>query len=473
MWQYTRELLAILFVAFLGYGLVATMLRGSIHLLSRVELASYSFTVGLGALTSSMFLLSLFEVPFSLPAILLFGLIPAALLLAGRKIRVAEISCTRPAPPEHIFVSSAILPQRVSILVLVATLLFVLVGCLNEPISEMDPVAAWALHAKVFYCDRTAFPLYLTSGGCGPFVSHWKPLLPLTQTWVHIGMGSYDDLKVKVVFFLMYAAMLGALFGALRRLLSRTYSLALLLLVATAPAIIVPFPGGSVASAYADVPLALFVTAATGLLVAWMASENKRFLILASLLVALAVWVKREGLVFAGVSTGLVWIFELSRKTRIRRERIGLPLSFTLAPAISIILLELNMSRFPDSGLLVGDVLGSSRVFSAAWAARLFKLLGYLALRCADPSNWGPLWLLLVLLVLLRAKHLRKRIIAFPLLVIVGYLAFALAFMAASAYGVGHLANLDMRRVLIQVAPVAAMVIGLLSAVQDPQAEAH
>ncbi|MFH1220197.1 MAG: glycosyltransferase family 39 protein [Candidatus Eisenbacteria bacterium] len=468
IWQYGRELLALAFVVVLGYGVVATVLGRLIRLLPRVELLSYSLALGVGVLGAGMLILSTLHVPFSLPTILWVGAAPLALLLRLRLLKprdTARATGSDPgsgAPAQEGFSCAIALPRPLVYSLLAVTLAFVLIGCLSEPTAEVDAVGAWALHAKVFFYERTAFPEYLTSGACGPVVSHWPPLLPLLETWIHLGMGGYDDLKVKVVFFLIYAAMLGLVFGTLKRLIGASYGAAMLVLIATAPAIIVPFPSGSVASAHADVPLAMFLAGTTGLLISWLARDNLRYLLLASLLVASAMWLKREGLVFACISGALVCFLALRRAGRSRRARIMPALLFTLAPVVSVFLLGLYKSRFP--GAFAGDTLEIGRFLSAESALRFVKLAGYLALEAVNPVKWGFLWLLLLTLVTLRVRQAGSRIIALPLAVMVGHVAVALAFMAISGYSVRHHVNLDMRRVLIQIAPVAALTVGLLSA---------
>jgi hypothetical protein len=129
----------------------------------------------------------------------------------------------------------------------------------------------------------TAAPVYLTSGACGSTISHWHPLVPLIQTWAHIVMGGCDDHAVKILFPTISVGVLALPYETLRRFLPGSYKLTMLLIVATIPTIVVHFPGGSVASGYADIALALFFTAVTGSLIMWVIYRDMRSILIAAL----------------------------------------------------------------------------------------------------------------------------------------------------------------------------------------------
>ena len=467
IWEAARGLLAVIFMALTGYCLVALVFRCSLGLLSRAEIVGYSFALGMTFVGAAMIVLSACHVPLSVPGILAAGCLPVALLVGfrARRCRSAARDATNGWRGAR-FASHARIPRTFLLLALAAALLFVFLGSVSEPMTEIDTVAAWGFNAKVYYCERTVFPAFLTHGLSGPLASHWRPLLPLAETWTYLSMGTWNDRIVKVLFFLTYAALLGILYGTLRRFLSPTLSLALPLVAATAPAIVVPFPSGSVASAMADVPFALFVAATVCLVTCWMAKQDRRYLILASLFAAATVWVKREGLPFAWTCVAVLWILEMLRRPRAVRSNVVSPLLFTLAPAISTVLVVLYSSRFP--GPLAGELIQIDQAISTLSASRFVQLAVAIIFHAGDPTKWGLLWLLLALLIVLRPGHVRQRIIAFPLLVIVGHVAIALVYMAVThAYSISHYVNLDMRRVLIQLAPAATVAVALLATADD------
>jgi hypothetical protein len=91
-----------------------------------------------------------------------------------------------------------------------------------------------------------------------------------------------------------------------------------------------------------------------------------------------------------------------------------------------------------------------------------------MVLEAANPCKWGFLWIILVLLVGLRARYLRRPAIGLPLVLLAAQLGAASLFMVLSGLAMTRHSRLNMRRVLIHVAPVATLVIGPLAAASDP-----
>jgi hypothetical protein len=342
------------------------------------------------------------------------------------------------------------------------------VGSLAEPIAEVDALAAWALHAKVFFFERTALPPFLTDGAAGEGVLHWPPLVPLAQTWGHLAIGRYDDRWVKLLFVAFYAALLGTTGTTLRRLGGGAWGRALLLPLATVPAMIVPFPAGSVASAYSDVPLAAFLAGTSAALLLWTIQRSRRWLLLAALLAASTLWVKREGIAFAAVATGCVWVFGMfgrGEQVGSRRGRIAPVLLFTAIVAASLGFQAVYKAYFP--GPFTGDAIAPARWLSGAGVARFGANVVNLLVEAAHPARWGLLWILFAALVLARPGRLAARTPALVIALLAGQILAALAGMTMSAYSPERIARLDTRRVLLHVAPLAALGIGLLAAPID------
>jgi len=213
-----RAILGLCFSNFVGYGLLRVILGRSMGRLSRLESLGYSFAVGLGAVGAYLIVLSVLRLRFSLALVLALAVIPLGSLLTGRGSASEEQPANggRGVPR---FCAGDLLPRKVSMVVIAVFVGLTFVGSLNEPIAEVDSAAAWALHAKVFFAEGTALPTYLTSGGCGRFVSHWPPLFPLMQASTYLAIGAFDDHAVKITFPFLFVALLGVVYGVLRRYL--------------------------------------------------------------------------------------------------------------------------------------------------------------------------------------------------------------------------------------------------------------
>ncbi|HVP58708.1 MAG TPA: hypothetical protein VMU02_11465 [bacterium] len=464
IWQGLRLLLALGLVALVGAG-IARPEQGKRWYALGAYGFGVSFALGIAAVAGYMLILSAFGLSLSFWKIVLVAAVPVVslALLAVRRSRVLPHVPSEPASGS--FVSTDLVRPAIAIGLLALTTAFVFIGCFVEPISEEDPVAAWSFHAKLFFHNHTAFPAYLTSGASGPYASYSPPFLPLVQTWGHFAMGAYNDLAIKLVFCFIYVAILSVMFTALRRYVSKTYSLAVMLLVAAAPALVIPFPSGSVASGYADVPLSLFLAATACLLVFWASGEGLKPLVLASVLASSAMWTKREGMAFSIVATLLVWALALWPAGKRRTSNLRGQVIFTGVQAASMILLAMYKGRFP--GTFAGEPVQFAKLLSGESVVRFVKLCALFVMEGLNPTRWGLLWIVAVLAIILRARQLRNPALVVPLWLIGGQVLVSVLFMTVSGYPVAQHAYLDMRRVLVTVAPIAGILIGLLSATED------
>jgi hypothetical protein len=433
--------------------------------LGRAGRLALSFLLGIGVLTLWMVGLSLAGIEWSL---MLVGAPVLAALIARARIhrrgfaRQTEEREDGRQETEGGERSGAPLGDRVSGWVLAGAAVVSVLGSLREPIAEVDAVAAWAFHAKVFFLERSACPGFLTSGAAGSGVSHWPPLVPQAQAWGHLNIGSYDDRMVKLLFVAFYLAMLGSVAGGLRRAWDPASVRTLLVPLATIPALIVPFPAGSVASAYADVPLAAFVAAAAAALVHWESDRSTRWLVLAGLLAGAAPWVKREGLAFAGVAVLVVSLRTAAGRHGKPAARLATVLLFAGIVAASVAVLAAYKSRFP--GPFAGEAIDLARLATAQGTERLGSNLRNLLVEAIQPTRWGILWALLVIVAVARGRHLRQGPAALAGLLLAGQILATLIGMTLSEFSPERMARLDMRRVLLHVAPLAALATGLLAA---------
>ena len=443
------------FAIVVGDGLLRIVLGGETRRFPWAPRLAFAFALGEAAIVLWMILLSLAGLRFSVAAILPLAVVAILARLRERnRMLEADAAPGDPGP--------RLLPVPVAAILLAAAAGVVFLGSFQEPIAEVDAIAHWAMHAKVFAHDRTALPVFLTAGGVGDGVSHWPPLLPLAQTWSHLAMGAYDPRLIKGIFPLFYLAILALLAGALRRHLPRGPVLAGVVLWATLPALVVPFPAGSIASAYADAPLSLYLAATAAALLAWVLDRSNRSLVLAGILAGAALWLKREGLVFAGVAVAGVWIRLLFFGGRRRGARaLASGALFSMIVIASIALQALYKSRFP--GPFTGDPIDLGALLSAGGLRRIAESAGYLIREGLHPGRWGFLWIGFVLLVFARIRRIADPPVALLLFLLAGQLAAALAGMAVSEFAIERIARLDMRRVLIQVAPLAAMAIAFLA----------
>jgi hypothetical protein len=167
----------------------------------------------------------------------------------------------------------------------------------SRPLEDYDGWAIWGMKGKALALIGWADPALFASAAAIPAHIDYPLLVPSLEAVGARAMGGFDPRLVHLQFLLLAVAALAALYSLLRERTPRWLLWPGLLALAAAPALT-----GQLVTAYADVPLALFVAA--GLLAAarWLEDGSPRTLVLATILFAAAGLTKNEGLIFVGAA---------------------------------------------------------------------------------------------------------------------------------------------------------------------------
>lgn len=259
-----------------------------------------------------------------------------------------------------------------------------------------DGLLTWGFKGKLAFGEGTWPVAY--------FVDPWRQLshpdypllIPSIEAWIYTFLGLVDEQVVKLLFILCYFALLVLFWDLSEAHVSSSTSIFYTILLATTPYL------ASIAavSGYVDVPLALYLLGATAYLHRWVKKGQDTDLLLGAVLSALAVWVKREGIVywlfnaFTVVAYVLVWGHTaLSwREKGNKLLRFFVPAALILLPwfgflkwlqvpnsdfaPISITTLWENRARVP---IIVGKVVGQYVSFGrwgVAWVIWWLVTLG-------------------------------------------------------------------------------------------------
>jgi len=130
---------------------------------------------------------------------------------------------------------------------------------------------------------------------------HYPLLVPFAEFWIYTWLGRVDQSAVKVLFPIFYLSLTGFVAGAVRRVADRRSGMLAAIALGLLPPLTL-IPGA--ASGYADVPLAAAVAGAISFALVGIGAEKKDAIVLSGVLLAVAVWTKSEGLIFA-VAIGL------------------------------------------------------------------------------------------------------------------------------------------------------------------------
>lgn len=160
--------------------------------------------------------------------------------------------------------------------------------------GNYDSVVMWSLKAKLLNYERQInfdpqATFYL--GGGAHLNYPWQ--IPLLQYWLNANLGAYNDLAGNWIFVGYFLSWVGLIFYFLHKRLGPLRAGLWSFFLFTMPLV---FYHGS--NAYADLPLAFYVTAAVAFFGVWLAERRRDDLILAAVFWGLSGWVKNDALLF-------------------------------------------------------------------------------------------------------------------------------------------------------------------------------
>ncbi|HZO97867.1 MAG TPA: hypothetical protein VFB42_10890 [Gaiellaceae bacterium] len=167
----------------------------------------------------------------------------------------------------------------------------------SRPLVDYDSWAIWGMKAKALAQLGWADPSLFASSAATPAHLDYPLLLPSLEAVAARALGSFDPRAIHLQFLLLGAAGVAALHGLLARRVPGRLLWPALLALAAAPGL-----NAQLLTAYADVPLALFVAAGLLAAAAWLGGGGTRALALATVFFAAAGLTKNEGLVFVAAA---------------------------------------------------------------------------------------------------------------------------------------------------------------------------
>lgn len=197
--------------------------------------------------------------------------------------------------------------------------------------------------------------------------SDYPLLLPIANATTWEVLPKETNLGPAVLAFVFTISIGGLLYGLIGKLRDpRQASLAGVVLVSQP---ILVYWG---MSQYADVPLAYYMVASTGLLLIYLQTKDKPIPILAGITVGLAAWTKNEGVSFVLISS-IAWISIgwFQEKTAIRNFLIGLAF-----PLLVVILFKINLAPadylFTGGPRIIGLLMDDRRYFQILKEAGIY-----------------------------------------------------------------------------------------------------
>ena len=268
-----------------------------------------------------------------------------------------------------------------------------------------DGLMNFELKARIAFANDPAgrLPLAYLSDTSRTWSHASYPLLvPMTEHWVYAWVGSAHQGFVKPLFPAFYLSLAGLFYGALCRMMPRSPALAGVFALGLLPSLAIG-PGAAI-SGYADVPLAASAFGAVAFAYLGLRTGARDYFVLAGLLLSVAVWTKREGLILAAYVIAAV----VTASIALARQRSSVPMVrgvrwLVLTPAIVAGSWEWlqRMVAAPD-----GDFLPVS--FETLWShiSRVPIIAGLLGRELVLLGHWALLWPVFAVTVLLSIPRL-------------------------------------------------------------------
>jgi hypothetical protein len=289
---------------------------------------------------------------------------------------------------------------------------------------------------------------------------HYPLLVPFTEFWLYTWLGRVDQSAVKVLFPIFYLSLTGFVAGAVRRVAGhRSGMLAAIALGLLPPLTLIP----GAASGYADVPLAAAVAGAISFALVGISAEKKDAVVLGGVLLAVAVWTKSEGLIFAiaiGFSTLAVRRGDgnLFRKDRTKK----VPVTFSLAvlwwvPVVAALPWIVFQQMYGQSSGDFHPVRPGLFVENLERLPTIALLFGRELFR---PGHWALLFPVFFYLLAVMVRRHRNVADDFLAAIVVGPLtAYALMYVFSAWPDMREHIGTSLSRVLVPLAPLALIFI--------------
>lgn len=415
--------------------LLLRLLEGTDPLLSRLERLAAGFVIGL---TGTMYvtflvhilgLIRLDRTGFLTIQILLTTLLATFHLLHKQIYRRSEPSCLSAARPASALSGKRWLDgaerrdftwppwTRLLLCLLLAWTLLKIVALsitfLMTPLYVDDAIDNWNMRGKLIFHHQElvlGFPGEAPPADGGVFA--YPPTVSMTKAWLAHLRGSWSEPLVDSIHPLWFLALLALLFGTIRAIAGTWWGLLGLYITGSMPLLLI-----HATNPYADVFLAAHIAAAACFLLRALWSPERtastRFLLLASLPVALLPFTKNEGLVlyfpaFILAFTLALWHLSVRTATLSRSEcmRIALWAFLTIAAVLLPWLLFKWMHGFS-----FGNAKGLPNVLEFSWNPVSLRAI-------ITNTIFEGNWLLLFPLFFGLLVWQWRRVFSFPLLVL-------------------------------------------------------
>jgi hypothetical protein len=389
-------------------GVLAPSLRGVLAVTGLAYLAGVALVmiVGIALLTVG--------VAFTLPPFTAISLLVAVCGLAARRDWLREFRTPRWKKPELHRPSMSVYGwiPLITLTLAGATSVVVLRAVGFRPLSEWDGWSIWTRKAEALFYFGNLSTDFFASHAYTFMHADYPILIPVFESIQFRAMGRIDTQSIHAELWLLLVAFVWALAFVAARDRPPLY---------WAPLVVIPLVGGiwsQLLTAYADIPMALFLALGIVLLGYWLESARPADLVLGTVFLAAAANTKNEGLIGGAIALVVATVL-----VAVRRERTAL---WQIGAAIAGFVLAVLPWRLWIADHGIASDVPVAKSFHPGYLAdrtdRIWPSVKALYAQILDQSSWSYIVpLAIAISVLALAVPLRRRIAAF-------YLATGLAF---------------------------------------------
>jgi hypothetical protein len=390
---------------YLGYLIVALILNKEKDA-SALERIALSYLIGTGALSYFIFILSWIGIKLGLFSIIvpLFILaVPLQIAVVKKNAMFLGFKFKKTAPFSLI---------ELSLLAYVALKLsYSVFEALVKPVTACDAYVHHMMKAKAIFIDHTISPSmlkYLNAGVGYPMN------VPINAAWTYFCLGQWNDALGQAIFPALFICAALLLYASLSRYSSRSNSLLGVFMLTSLPLVVFHST-----ISYADLPVAIYNLAAVIFLFNYLKTMNTKYIWIASILSACALWTKNEGMAYFLMNAAVLSIPVMIE----HRNNKGYFLRTISAYSTLPFLAAIGWGIFKiASALPVAVSLERSGMIN--YLERVVPTINIFLWKIFLNGNWNILWFILSLIVVFRFNGIIKDSSRYILLLIIMNIAF-------------------------------------------------
>ena len=379
------------------------------------------------------------------------GLSTAAVL--WRRGRLLAI--TVPSPPGRVDPTAIV--GALALAAVIAGVLTAAASGTAPGLGDIDEYATWMFKAKVVAAvPLRPVPAALLDPGLSYSHQDYPLLFPLVVSGAYAAVGRADESAGKLVLLPTYLALLGIVYGAVRRDHRRAIAVAVTAVAAAGPTVV-----QKAGLAVAELPVTLFFAATVSLLARWVDRRERGDLLLAGGFAAAAAFSKNEGLAMLPVF-GVAAV--LGRSGPARRRTSGPAWrDVAMASVVAVVLIGpwLAYRRgLPKTHEDYGGKLAAAATVAHGLARLPHVLVGIVGWM-VDFGSAGGLWVALAVAAVTGRQAWRTPAARVVWLVLAGQLGLYVAAFLVTPWDLDVLLPMVTSKLLAQAAPAAGVLIGL------------